>query len=177
MARHWNIKSHSIRIDEHIQTLKLSVTSVVLHLRALVIFITTYYFIKMLRNLINVTSAAKPFFPVVLSKVCECFIFNSHSRLRLLYISVHKYYNHEEHPGRFQCTVCGKNFKAKQGLQVWKPLENFIENKSISFGGAVSYGFSFERVEIRVRLLSQTLQRIQDLSSPWNASPRSQRTK
>ena len=137
-----------------------------LHLRALVIFITTYYFIKMLRNLINVTSAAKPFFPVVLLKVCECFIFNSHTRLRLLYISVHKYYNHEEHPGRFQCTVCGKNFKAKQGLQVWKPLENFIENKSISFGGAVSYGFSFERVEIRVRLLSQTLQRIQDLSSP-----------
>jgi len=37
--------------------------------------------------------------------------------IQLVIVTVHHYYNHEEHPGRFQCTICSKTFKAKQGLQ------------------------------------------------------------
>ena len=44
------------------------------------------------------------------------------SIFKVLFISisietVHHYYNHEESTGRFQCNVCSKSFKAKQGLQ------------------------------------------------------------
>ena len=59
--------------------------------------------------------------------------------LRIASPPSHHYYNHEEHPGRFQCTVCGKNFKAKQGLQVQAPLI-ILQIKSVLFIIISSFG-------------------------------------
>lgn len=98
---------------------KLFATSVELPSKAPATFITIYYSIKMSRNRINVISVAKAFSQAVPSKVCEysCFEVLCELKINICFV-VHHYYNHEEHPGRFQCTICGKNFKAKQGLQV-----------------------------------------------------------
>ena len=134
---------------------KQSATYVVQLLKALVTFITIFSCTKTLKNRTNVISVVKPSFQAVLSKVSKfgIFLFESLPLIAYFLLLVHHYYNHEEHPGRFQCTVCGKNFKAKQGLQV-------CESKHHAFPVYLCCWFSYSFIWIRIRANCATNARI-----------------